>query len=366
MHIQIQREDFLKPLSQVVGATERRQSLPILSNVLLKLDDQALTCVGTDLEIEVVARHTGVKGDAGALTVPARKLLDICRALPPEAKIDLRQEKDKAVIKSGRSRFSLLTLPASDFPVLETADWEESLKLPQSAVKALLEKTHFCMAQQDVRYFLNGLLLDLADNQLKAVATDGHRLAINELVLAAPVRNSRQAIVPRKGVQELTRFLASGSDEVEIQLATNHLRANLSDLTFTCKLIDGRFPDYNRVIPPSHPRHIRIPRAALHDMLGRVAILANEKYRGIRFSLRPGALTIIAHNPEQEEAQEEMPAPYRGEDMEIGFNASYLSDALAAIETEEVEVGLTDTNSSCTLHAPDDQKLRYVIMPMRL
>lgn len=366
MHIQIQREDLLKPLTQVAGAADRRQTLPILSNVLLKFVDKALVLIGTDLEIEVVARQPSSRGENGAITVPARKLLEICRALPPEAKIEIRQEKDKTVIKSGRSRFTLLTLPAADFPNLETTTWDETLRLPQKDLKTLLEKTHFCMALQDVRYYLNGLLLDLSGNQLRAVATDGHRLAISELTLGQPVHKDRQIIVPRKGVQELTRFLEEDAHEAEIQLANNHLRANLQDLTFTCKLIDGRFPDYSRVIPEHHPKHIRVPREALRSLLGRVSILANEKYRGVRFHLKPGSLTVIAHNPEQEEAQEELPTEYQGDEVEIGFNANYISDAVAAIGSEEIEIGLTDSNSSCTLNAPGETRDRYVVMPMRL
>jgi len=366
MHIQIVREDLLKPLGRVAGAAERRQSLPILSNLLVKVDGSSLTLVGTDLEIEVVARQGVKKAEPGAITVPARKFLEICKAMPAEAKIEIRHDKDKTVIKSGRSRFSLQSLPAADFPSLETTSWTDSFSIPQKELKALLDKTHFCMAQQDVRYYLNGLLLETAEQLLRAVATDGHRLAYSECPLEGAPKIGRQAIVPRKGVQELLRFLEEGDEPAQVQLSTNHMRVNLPDLTFTCKLIDGRFPDYTRVIPSSHPKHIRVARDDLRGMLGRVSILANEKYRGVRFSLQPGLLTVIAHNPEQEEAREELQTDYKGDEMEIGFNASYISDAVAAIRSEEIEIGLTDGNSSCTLNPPGTTTERYVVMPMRL
>ncbi len=366
MQIQIAREDLLKPLGRAVGATERRQSLPILSNLLVKIEHNNLVLVGTDLEIEVVARQPVGKAEAGATTIPARKLFDICKAMPAEAKIEIRHEKDKTVIKSGRSRFTLQSLPAGDFPVLETANWTESLRVPQKDLKALLDKTHFCMAQQDVRYYLNGLLLETTESLLRAVATDGHRLAYSEAALDGGPRIARQVIVPRKGVQELLRFLEDSDETVELQFSTNHMRVNLPELTFTCKLIDGRFPDYTRVIPAGHTKHIQVQREDLRGMLGRVSILANEKYRGVRFSLRPGLLTVIAHNPEQEEAREELQTDYQGEEIEIGFNASYISDAVAAIHSEEIDIGLTDANNSATLSPLGTSTDRYVVMPMRL
>ncbi len=366
MRIQIQREDLLKPLSLVSGAAERRQTLPILSNVLLRMSDSGLVLTGTDLEVEVVARTNQAKGETGELTLPARKLLEICRALPAQATIDIKQDKDKATLKSGRSRFSLLTLPASDFPNIETAQWEQTLNLAQKPLKTLLEKTQFCMAQQDVRYYLNGMLFDLGDKRLRAVATDGHRMAVGEINVPSPMETARQLIVPRKGIQEIIRFLGDEKDSVQMQINPNHIRLNFANLTFTCKLIDGRYPDYTKVIPSGQRTLLRIGREALRGTLGRVAILSNEKFRGVRLSLKPGSMNVVAHNPEHEEAQEELTVDYKGEELEIGFNANYIMDAVSALESDEIEFGLSDANSSCTLHSPGDTSQQYVVMPMRL
>ena len=367
MLIQIQREDLLKPLSQVCGAAERRQTLPILSNILLRNSESGLVLTGTDLEIEVVAKVNQTKGEPGETTLPARKLLDICRALPAQANIEIKQDKDKAVLKSGRSRFTLLTLPASDFPSIETARWEQTLSVNQKAFKSLLEKTQFCMAQQDVRYYLNGMLFDLTGKRLRGVATDGHRMAVAEIALSNPTNKDQQLIVPRKGVQEIIRFLDDDeAKEVELQISNNHLRINLKDLTFTCKLIDGRYPDYTKVIPTSQGTRLRIGRETLRDTLSRVAILSNEKYRGVRLSLKPGSMKLVAHNPEHEEAQEELSVDYAGDELEIGFNANYIIDAVGALNSDEIELGLTDANSSCTLNSPGDTSQQYVVMPMRL
>ena len=367
MLIQIQREDLLKPLSQVCGGAERRQTLPILSNILLHHGDSELVLTGTDLEIEVVTRVAQVKGEPGEITLPARKLLEICRALPAQASIEIKQDKDKATVKSGRSRFTLLTLPASDFPNIETAQWEQTLPVNQKALKSLLEKTQFCMAQQDVRYYLNGLLFDLSGKQLRAVATDGHRMAVAVIALSNPAKKEQQLIVPRKGVQEIVRFLEDDdAKEVQLQLNANHLRINLNGLTFTCKLIDGRYPDYTKVIPESQRTRLRLKRETLRGTLGRVAILSNEKYRGVRLGLKSGSMKLVAHNPEHEEAQEEIPIDYKGEEIEIGFNANYIMDAIGALDSDEIEFGLTDANSSCTLNSPGDTSHQYIVMPMRL
>ncbi|HLQ26741.1 MAG TPA: DNA polymerase III subunit beta [Acidiferrobacterales bacterium] len=367
MRINIEREELLKPLALVAGVVERRQTLPVLSNALLRFDGKTLTLTGTDLEVEVITRLFTSDGEQGEITIPARKLLDICRALPPHAKIEIKQGKEKVAIKSGNSRFTLLTLPTADFPNIETVRWEQTFVLPQKLLKELLEKTHFCMAQQDVRYYLNGLLLELlAPNQLWAVATDGHRLALGKTTLDAGINGEKQIIIPRKGVQEIIRFLEDTNETAEVQLSSNHLRINLKELTFTSKLIDGRFPDYNKVIPAAHTKQIILSREQLHETLSRVAILSNDKYRGAQINLSAGAMKITAHNPEQEEAEEELAITYRGENLEIGFNINYLIEAVTALGGEAVEVGLTDPNSSCTLSTPGDKKYLYIVMPMRL
>lgn len=366
MHITVKREDLLKPLGIVAGVVERRQTLPILSNILLRNNGSELVLTGTDLEVEISAKISVKGGDKGEVTVPARKLYDICRALPSDASIDISLDKEKALIKSGKSRFRLLTMPATEFPAIETAQWDTSFKLSQSKLRWLLEKTMFCMAQQDVRYYLNGLLFEAGGQLLRAVATDGHRLSLAEVELSHSINEEKHVILPRKGVQEMIRFLDDSDAEVQLQIGSNHLRATLKDLTFTSKLIDGRFPDYNRVIPATQSKRLKVQRGTFRETLNRAAILSNEKYRGVRFGLGAGLMTITAHNPEQEEAQEEIAIDYSGENMEIGFNVNYISEAVGALDNEEIEFCLNDPNSSCLLRVPGNSKHLYVVMPMRL
>ncbi|MFQ5938233.1 MAG: DNA polymerase III subunit beta, partial [Acidiferrobacterales bacterium] len=342
------------------------QTLPILSNVLMRVEDSKLWLTGTDLEIELVAT-VGLDKDAeGAMTVPARKLYDICRALPAEAMLDVRQDGNKAVVRSGSSRFTLMTLPVEDFPTVEAGQWDLEVGVAQHELKRLVDRTHFCMAQQDVRYYLNGLLLEFAGRRLRAVATDGHRMGLSELEFDGASDSDRQVIVPRKGVLEVARFLGTVEGAAQVALSSNHVRVAVEDVTMTSKLIDGRFPDYQQVLPASCRWAIRADRAALRQALGRAAILANEKYRGVRLTIRPNTLVVTAHNPEQEEAQEELAINYDGDELEIGFNVNYVIEALGGLESSEVELGINDAHSSCVLQTPDQQHTRYVIMPMRL
>lgn len=365
MMISVRREELFKPLGAAVGVVERRHALPILANVLLRFEAGELTLTATDLEVELRIGVSGVTGEPGELTVPARKLYDICRALPADAKMEIRLEREKAVLKSGRSRFTLTTLPATEFPSLEAAQGQDVLSLPQATLKRLLERAAFCMAQQDVRYYLNGLLLELSPQRVRAVATDGHRLALAEATVGYGGAE-RQVIVPRKGVQEMQRLLVDAETPVELRFGANHLQCALPGVVLTSKLIDGRFPDYHRVIPAKHTRNVRVDREGLREVLARVAILANEKYRGVRLSVSNGLLKLTAHNPEQEEAQEEITAEYQGEPLEIGFNVNYLMDAANALGGASVDIGLTDADSSGTLRAPSDSQQLYVVMPMRL
>jgi DNA polymerase-3 subunit beta len=257
-------------------------------------------------------------------------------------------------------------LPAADFPRVEVDQWETTLQVPQAALHRLLEKTAFAMAQQDVRYYLNGLLLEVDGNQARAVATDGHRLAKSEITLAAPVSERRQAIVPRKAIMELVRFLGDGEQDVAVEMNPNHIRVETGAMVFTSKLIDGRFPDYDKVIPAGLDIHVMIGRTDFHDLLARTAILTNEKFRGVRIALTSEKMTVSAHNPDQEEALDEMPVAYQGDEVEIGFNVGYLMDALKALDSEEIDFGVQDPNSSCTLTAPNDATTLYLVMPMRL
>jgi DNA polymerase-3 subunit beta len=324
-----------------------------------------LAITASDLEVELVAATEVSVLQAGDITVPGRKLLDILRALPEKVSVSLSVEGEKVVIKAGRSRFSLTTLPAAEFPVIDDINAQQTVKIPRKELLRLLEKTHFSMAQQDVRYYLNGMLLEIDAMSLRAVATDGHRLALCETELAAKAKTSQQVIVPRKGVLELQRVLTD-QGTVDIAIGSNHVRCQIGDVRFTSKLIDGRFPDYSRVIPAAAPNAIHADRDVLRQALQRAAILSNEKYRGIRITVKKNMLTVQAHNPEQEEAEEEIEVKYEGSDLEVGFNVNYLLDALAVIDGQEVELGLTDSNSSCLIRSPGNASARYVVMPMRL
>jgi len=366
MKFTISRESLLRPLQTVIGVVERRQTMPILANVLIAVKDDQLTVTATDLEVELVARSTVDDiSVSGEITVPARKLLDICRALPDEASVSVQLDGDRLVLKSGRSRFVLSTLAAADFPVVEDIDANREIRLAEADIRRLLEKTQFSMAQQDVRYYLNGLLLETGGGFVRTVATDGHRLALSEISVEDQAGPVEQVIVPRKGVLELQRLLGDDGD-VELTIGSNHIRANIGNVRFTSKLIDGRFPDYDRVIPQLEGNILKASRDYLRNALQRAAILSNEKYRGIRLDLARDCLRIQANNPDQEEAQDELEIEYSGEEMEIGFNVNYLLDALAAVDADTVEMGFVDTNSSCMIYGPDSENARFVVMPMRL
>ena len=365
MKLTASREELLVPLQSVIGVVERRQTMPVLANVLLGARDNKLSVTGTDLEVELVATCAVSVQQPGDITVPGRKLLDIFRSLPEKVSVMLSTEGERVSVRAGRSRFTLSSLPASEFPLVEEINAQQTLTMPQGEFRRLIDKTHFAMAQQDVRYYLNGLLLETDGKALRAVATDGHRLALCETELSGKARTSQQVIVPRKGVLELQRILGI-ENNIELAVGTNHVRAQIGEIRFTSKLIDGRFPEYARVIPSNPPKTVEADRENLRQALQRTAILSNEKYRGIRLTARPDLLTLQAHNPEQEEAEDQVEVSYKGEEVEIGFNVNYLLDALSAIEGDKVQIGLTDSNSSCLIHAPGTMHTRYVVMPMRL
>jgi len=365
MKLTAEREKLLAPLQAVIGVVERRQTMPVLANVLLAVRDGQLSITATDLEVELLASTDVAVAAAGDITVPGRKFLDILRALPEKVSVALTVEGEKVVLKAGRSRFSLATLPAVEFPVIDDINAQQTVLLPRKELLRLLEKTHFSMAQQDVRYYLNGMLLEIDGTLLRGVATDGHRLALCEAELTAKAQTSQQVIVPRKGVLELQRVLTE-EGVAEVAIGSNHVRAQIGAIRFTSKLIDGRFPEYSRVIPAAATHAIRADRDTLRQALQRTAILSNEKYRGIRITVKSNLLSVQAHNPEQEEAEEEIEVSYEGNDLEVGFNVNYLLDALAAIDGQEVELGLTDSNSSCLIRSPGNSTARYVVMPMRL
>lgn len=367
MHFTIQREALLKPLQLVAGVVERRQTLPVLSNVLLVVEGQQLSLTGTDLEVELVGRVALEEpAQPGEITVPARKLMDICKSLPNDALIDIRLDEQKLVIKAGRSRFSLSTLPANDFPTVEEGLGSLTFSLVQSKLRRLIERTSFAMAQQDVRYYLNGMLLEVQTGILRAVATDGHRLAMCSMEAAIEQTERHQVIVPRKGILELARLLTEQDGTVSIVLGQHHIRATTGEFTFTSKLVDGKFPDYERVLPRGGDKLVVADRQGLREAFSRTAILSNEKYRGIRLQLESGLLKIQANNPEQEEAEEEIAVNYSGNALEIGFNVSYLLDVFSVMTTDQVRLILSDANSSALVQEADNDDSSYVVMPMRL
>ncbi|NLW97611.1 MAG: DNA polymerase III subunit beta [Xanthomonadaceae bacterium] len=366
MRFSLQREALLKPLAQVVNVVERRQTLPVLANLLTQVSGGELSLTGTDLEVEMVARSSVDDSQDGETTIPARKLFDIVRALPDGSKVTVSQSGDKITVQAGRSRFTLSSLPANDFPSVDEVEATERVAVPEAALKELIERTAFAMAQQDVRYYLNGLLFDLAETRLRCVATDGHRLALCETALESAVQAKRQIIVPRKGVQELQRLLEGGERTLELEMGRSHVRVKRDDVTFTSKLIDGRFPDYEAVIPIGADREVKIDREALRAALQRAAILSNEKYRGVRLEVSPGLVRINAHNPEQEEAQEEVEADTRVDGLAVGFNVNYLLDALGALRDEFVVLQLRDANSSALVREAGSERCRHVVMPLRL
>ena len=366
MKFNITRKNILPSLQIVCSVIERRQALPILGNLLIVAEENKITFTGKDMEVEMVATINHSSENPGEVTVPARKLLDICRALPNDSNIELSFNKDKVVVKSGKSKFTLATLPAAEFPSTEALGNSSKISVPQEDFKSLLEDTMFSMAQQDVRYYLNGLLLELKKDSLRAVATDGHRLALKEIKVQTGIEETQQIIIPRKGVIELVRMLDGGDKNINIEISQNHIRVGKEAVQFTSKLIDGKFPDYQRVIPKGGDHPITTNRENLKQGLVRASILSNEKYKGIRLILQKDLLKAFAHNPEQEEAEEEIEIKYAGEDIEIGFNVTYLLDALSAIKTEQVILNIEDPNSSCLILPDYETECKYIVMPMRL
>lgn len=366
MKFTIRQEELLQPISQVIGVVERRQTLPVLANFLVSARGKRLSITGTDMEVELIA---SVKADIqteGEITVPARKLVDIVRKLPEGVNITATQDGDKLMISSGRSRFTLATLPATEFPATDQVETLETVNIQEVELKKLIEKTSFSMANQDVRYYLNGLLFEFHDGSLTTVATDGHRLAVCDLEQDLGVAQDRQMIVPRKGVLELSRMLSDSKDPVELALGKNHIRLVKGSMIFTSKLIDGRFPDYLAVVPKGTDRHIKLQRDIFILALQRASILSNEKYKGVRLEASSGAVKIVAHNPQHEEAVEELEAELNFDHVAIGFNVTYLLDALNAIEGESVVMALKDANSSCLISSEAGGRDKHVVMPLKL
>ena len=366
MKFVIARESLLRPLQLVAGVVEKRHTLAVLSNVLLKVQGNELSLVGSDLEVEMIGRaQLEEVAEPGEITVPAKKLMDICRSLADGSLIEFELGEGNMTVRSGRSRFSLSILPAADFPVVEQPSNEQSFSVAQASLKKVIESVSFAMAQQDVRYYLNGMLFEVESQKLRTVATDGHRLATCVTQINGPLA-STQIILPRKGVLELSKLLTDPEASVTLSLSGNHLQAQTEEYSFTSKLVDGKFPDYSRVIPRNGNNVVLVDRNELRQALNRAAILSNEKYRGIRLFLEHNILKVFANNPEQEEAEESLELDYQGDALEMGFNVSYLQDVMNVLDSEQVKIILSDANSSALIEQPDSSDAKYVVMPMRL
>lgn len=366
--VQAKRDELLKPLLAVSGIVEKRHTLPILSNVLFERIEERLHLLATDLEIQVSTSFLcSQKGaDNYLVTVSARKLQDILRALPEQAEIILEAQNNRMLVRSGKSRFTLQTLPAEDFPKhAQTAETVAKIKMSQKTLKSLLLLVQYAMAQQDIRYYLNGLLLVLEGNTLRAVATDGHRLAYASAGLQQK-SELQEVILPRKAVQELVKLLSDSDDEVNVELAPSQVKFQIGEVVLITKVVDGKFPDYTRVIPTNYQKNFSIERELLQQALQRVAILSNEKFRGVRWTLSEGQLRITCTNTEQEEAFEELEIEYTGEALDIGFNVTYLLDVLNNITSEKVTCSFGDANSSVLVTIAENSDFRYVVMPMRI
>ena len=365
--LDIERDTLLKPLQTVSGIVERRHTLPILSNVLLETDDKDLKLVATDLEIQVATQANLEKAASQQkITVSARKLQDILRSLPDASKVSLDSQDSKLVLRAGKSRFNLQTLPAEDFPRLAEGTGDATtFRVAQKDLKSMLQLVQYAMAQQDIRYYLNGLLILVDAKKLTLVATDGHRLAH----IATSLDESHQrteVIIPRKAVLELVKLLDDTEENVELQIQQNQVRCRFGDVDLVSKVVDGKFPDFTRVIPTSDSKRFQISRTQLQQALQRASILSNEKFRGVRWVLTNNVLRIVCTNAEQEEAEEEIEIDYTGEPLDIGFNVTYLLDGLNNLATEHVDCALGDSNSSMLITVPGDENFKYVVMPMRI
>jgi DNA polymerase-3 subunit beta len=363
---QVSRDALLKPLQAVSGIVERRQTLPILANVLLEQKDGRLFVTATDLEMQITANSELASKQDQSVTVGARKLQDLLRALPEEAAITVDTAAGKMTVRAGRSRFNLQTLPASDYPRIGLSQEQlQTITLPQRDFRGLLKLAEFAMAQQDIRYYLNGMLLVIDKGSLQAVATDGHRLSYASI--AVPGNYSRQEVIlPRKTVLELGKLLEDIDAELTIDVLANQVRFRFSNIELVSKVVDGKFPDYNRVIPSGHPKQLELSRTELLQALQRAAILSNEKFRGVRLVLGTDQLKIICTNSEQEEAEEEIEVAYKGEALDIGFNITYLLDVLHNLAAEHIILALGDANSSALITMPERSDYKYVVMPMRI
>ena len=367
MNIKIDRNQFLPALNLVSSVVEKRQTLPILANLYFNLADGKLNMVGTDLEVEISEVIDNVEGENGSFTVSSRKILDIARMLPENASISMKRDADNMIVSSGRSRYTLKTLEASEFPRIEADNWEERFKIKQLSLKTLLDKTAFAMAVQDVRYYLNGVLFEIDSGSLRAIATDGHRLAQTNVEIGVDSGETRQLIVPRKAIMEINRFLDGDDDsEITMEMSKNHLKLSKGETVLITKLIDGKFPEFKGVLETELNILISLDRSEFVDTMNRASVLTTDRFKGVKLALEPGIMRITANNPEQEEAVEELEVDYAGEAIETGYNISYLIDAARVVSTDIIELHLQGNDGICIIKQPEDQNSTWLIMPMRI
>ena len=365
--LQATRDDLLKPLQTVTGIVERRHTLPILSNVLIEAQAGKTKLLATDLEIQIHTNGPDTQAEDFRITTSAKKLQDILRALPESAVVKLDWADNRLVLTAGKSRFNLQTLPAEDFPMMNVAqDTNASFGLRQDKLKAMLSQVQYAMAIQDIRYYLNGLLLQTEANQLRLVSTDGHRLAFASLDLDGVDLPKSEVILPRKTVLELVKLLSHPDDEVKFEMLSNQVRIQSGDTVVVSKVVDGKFPDYTRVIPLDNDKIFLINRSVLLGALERAAILANEKFRGVRLQLKPGLLSVLCSNNEQEEAQEDVEIAYQGDALEVGFNITYLMDVLRNVQVDDLQLAFGNANQSTLFTIPENPDFKYIVMPMRI
>jgi len=366
MKFDVQRDDILGPLNVVLGIVEKKQTQPILSNILINVKNGLITLTASDLQMEIIATANVDSVKDGDITVPVRKFVDTCKTLDEGAKLTFSLNKEKAVITSNKTRFSLTTLPANDFPVINKDNPLLEFKIPEKSLKRLFDKVSFAMAFQDVRYYLNGLLLEINRDKLKTVATDGHRLAISEAQFESGINEPKSVIIPRKAVLEISRLLGDSEEMVTVTFGQNYIRLHFQNVIFTSKLVEGQYPNYDSVIPKSCDIKISVNKNEIKQCLIRTSILSNEKYRGIKLEFSKNTLKTFANNPDQEEAKDEIPIDFDGGKLEVGFNVNYLIDAISALDSDTVDINITDSNGSSLIKANDDDSCIYVVMPMRL
>ena len=365
MDFYITKEEVVKSINLTLGVVEKRQTLPILSNVLFEVDESSLKLTATDLESEISTTSTISNFKSGGkITAPARKLSDLCRLMPDLAEIHFYLDGDNLKIETESGKYNLSTLPSEDFPVFETEDTQSQINISSQNLKNLITKTSFAMGSQDWRHYLNGLYMMIDDKVITTVATDAHRLAMATSSLNEASSESTSGIVPRKSINEIGKLVGDESENVVIQLGQTSIAANVSGTTFVSKLIEGKFPDYEQVIPSGESSLLVVDRKNFSESLSRVSVLSSEKYKGVRIITKKDSLNISANNPEKEQGEENLSCEYQGEEIDIAFNVNYLQEILSTIDSEKIEINFFGSEKSCLITDPNSENLKYVVMPL--